>query len=104
VNLLYRALLTGDQAQRLPLHRQQEYTGNTERIEEIILPDELVAAIDAGVSAEFLAGETGNETEIPAISTPRNDLNRSLTPTPTLTPEIDDEGTVIPRAVPVPEP
>ncbi|MGA0845392.1 MAG: penicillin-binding transpeptidase domain-containing protein [Luteolibacter sp.] len=104
VNLLYRALLTGDQAKRLPLHRQQEYTGNTERIEEIILPDELVAAIDAGVSAEFLAGETGNETEIPSISTPRNDLDRSLTPTPTLTPEIDDEGTVIPRAVPVPEP
>lgn len=104
VNLLYRALLTGDQAKRLPLRRQQEYTGNTERIEEIILPDELVAAIDAGVSAEFLAGETGNETEIPAISTPRNDLDRSLTPTPTLTPEIDDEGTVIPRAVPVPEP
>ena len=48
--------------------------------------------------------ETSDEVAeaIPETISPVPD--NTITPTPTLTPEIDDEGTVIPKAVPVLEP
>ncbi|MFZ9938046.1 MAG: penicillin-binding transpeptidase domain-containing protein [Luteolibacter sp.] len=108
VHLIYRSLFSHDQGVRLPLRRQKEFPGNTERIEEIILPEELLAAIDSGNPADFLAaeviGETGEEIAAAAVIRGDGGTDDSITPTPTLTPEIDDEGTVIPRAVPVPEP
>jgi hypothetical protein len=39
-----------------------------------------------------------------ATETTTPSADNTVTPTPTLTPEIDDEGTVIPRAVPVKDP
>jgi len=108
INLIYHALFARDEGIRLPLRPQAEFAGNTERLDEIILPDELYEAIKAGEPIEIPAdyedlGETGDEIGgIPVASTPVDD--ESITPTPTLTPEIDDEGTVIPRAVIVPEP
>ncbi len=108
VHLIYRSLFSQEQGVRLPLRPQREFTGNTERIEEIILPEELLAAIDSGNPADFLSaeviGETGEEIGGAAVSRTDGTDDDSVTPTPTLTPEIDDEGTVIPRAVPVPEP
>lgn len=108
VHLIYRSLFSHDQGVRLPLRHQKEFSGNTERIEEIILPEELLAAIDSGNPADFLSaeviGETGEEIAAAAVSRSDAGEDDSVTPTPTLTPEIDDEGTVIPRAVPVPEP
>jgi penicillin-binding protein 2 len=108
VHLIYRSLFSHEQGVRLPLRRQTEFAGNTERIEEIILPEELLAAIDSGNPADFLSaeviGETGEEIGAAAVGDPEDAADDSVTPTPTLTPEIDDEGTVIPRAVPVPEP
>ena len=106
VRMIYHALFNPAEGTRLALKPQREFTGNTDRIEEIILPEELLAAIDSGEPADVLAfevlGETGDEAGDAAVNP--GSPGDSITPTPTLTPEIDDEGTVIPRAVPVEEP
>lgn len=102
VNLIYHGLFSRDDGLKLPLKTQTEFAGNTDRLEEIELPDDVLAAIGAEIPDEDL-GETGDE--IGGIGTiTQAPEDNSDTPVPTLTPEIDDEGTVIPRAVPVPEP
>ena len=68
------------------------HRGNCSRTARWVLP----------LGATF--GETGEEIAAAAVSRSDAGEDDSVTPTPTLTPEIDDEGTVIPRAVPVPEP
>ncbi|MFU8893933.1 MAG: peptidoglycan D,D-transpeptidase FtsI family protein [Luteolibacter sp.] len=96
--LIYRGLIARDEGMRLPLRQQTEFTGNTNRIDAIELPTDILAAIDISEEEEA-AGETGEEAvvlvrpQLPEISTP-------VTPIPTITPEVDDEGT-IPRAIPV---
>ena len=104
VHLIYRGLFAQDEGLKLPLRAQKEFAGNTDRIEEIELPEDVMAAIhsDPNTPTEDL-GETGDEAGEVAVRTPASTENTD-TPTPTLTPEIDDEGTVIPRAVPVTEP
>ena len=109
VNLVYQGLFLEDDAPRLPLRAQNEFVGNTDRIEEIVLTDETLAAFKPFVgppapNSDSAIGETGNEISELAATTDTAAADNSITPTPTLTPEIDDEGTVIPRAVPVPEP
>ena len=59
--------------------------------------DFVVKVID--VYPDEVADEIGEIASQPAASPDNSD-----TPVPTLSTEIDDEGTVIPRAVPVPEP
>ncbi len=108
VHLIYSGLFAQDEGVKLPLKPQTEFAGNLERLEAIVLPDDLLAAIDANESLESAetgeTGETGEEMDAvmhpvrPAVG------DNSAVPTPTLTPEIDDEGTVIPRAIPVAEP
>jgi len=96
--LIYRGLIAQDDGLRLPLRPQTEFVGNTDRIDAIELPTDILAAIDISEEDEA-AGETGEEAVVllrpqtPEISTP-------VTPDPTITPEVDDEGT-IPRAIPV---
>lgn len=104
VHLIYRGLFAQDEGLKLPLRAQKEFAGNTDRIEEIELPEDVMAAIhsDPNAPTEDL-GETGDEAGEVAVRTPAPPENTDP-PTPTLTPEIDDEGTVIPRAVPVTEP
>ena len=95
-----------------------KFAGNTDRIEKAIeiLP-EMIAAVEAGEPprrkpsppphpdpATDDPGETGDEVGEHRHRHRNPPADNSVTPTPTLTPEIDDEGTVIPRAVPVPEP
>lgn len=108
VHLIYRGLFAQDEGIKLPLRPQKEFSGNTDRIEEIPLPADVLAAIDAGDMADEAAvGETGDEVgEVAEVlpSAPAPAADTSVTPTPTFTPEIDVEGTVIPRAVPVTDP
>jgi penicillin-binding protein 2 len=106
VNLIYQGLFGQEEGIKLPLKPQTEFTGNTDRIEAIVLPPETLAAYIPMVGPPApadLAGETGDEVGELA-SQPGTPSEDSDSPVPTLSIEIDDEGTVIPRAVPVPEP
>jgi penicillin-binding protein 2 len=106
VHLIYRGLFAQDEGIKLPLRPQKEFAGNTDRIEEIPLPADVLAAINAGDMADEAAvGETGDEVgEVAEVIPSAPATDTSVTPTPTFTPEIDVEGTVIPRAVPVTDP
>jgi len=110
VNLIYHGLFSREKGVRLPLKSQTEFAGNTDRIEAIELPAGALAAyipiVGPPAPDELIAdapGETGDEIgEIPNL--PTTPTSHAVSPVPTLRIEIDDEGTVIPRAVPVPEP
>lgn len=103
VNLIYKGLFGDEKDQRLPLRAQTEFVGNTDRIEHIDLPKNALAEIRKpanGDEPDLEEYETGDEAGIPSNTSP----NITIPPTPTLTPEVDPEGTVIPRALPVTEP
>ena len=103
VNLIYKGLFGDEKDQRLPLRAQTEFVGNTDRIENIDLPKNALAEIRKpanGDETDLDEYETGDEAGIPSNTSP----NITIPPTPTLTPEVDPEGTVIPRALPVTEP
>jgi penicillin-binding protein 2 len=102
VHLIYRGLFAQEQGLKLPLKTQAEFAGNTDRIEAIELPEDVLAAISATEFQDL--GETGEEIGEVAAEPSPPPADNSITPTPTLTPEIDAEGTVIPKAVPVTEP
>jgi penicillin-binding protein 2 len=103
VNLINHGLFSREQGLKLPLKAQTEFVGNTDRLEEIELPEDVLAAIGVAGMAEEDLGETGDEIG-PLESASHIPEDESETPVPTLTSEIDAEGTVIPRAVPVAEP
>jgi penicillin-binding protein 2 len=102
VNLVYRGIFAQEEGLRLPLRPQTEFVGNLDRIEEIELPKDILAAID--VTEEEDVGETGAEVDdfVPLLPVPEPESD-TVTPTPTITPEADAEGSVIPRAIPVEE-
>lgn len=102
VHLIYSGLFAQNDGMKLPLTPQKEFVGNTDRIEAIALPEDVLTAINATEIEDVV--ETSDEVAeaIPETISPVPD--NTITPTPTLTPEIDDEGTVIPKAVPVLEP
>lgn len=105
VHLLYSGLFAEDEGRLLALKPQTEFVGNTDRLETIALPADVLVAINANDPADDPdPGETGDEVGEDASGTMFPAADNTATPTPTLTPEIDDEGTVIPRAVPVIEP
>lgn len=96
--LIYRGLIARDEGMKLPLRAQNQFDGNTDRIEAIELPTDILAAIDIS-EEDDAAGETGEEAVVlvrPALPA----VTPSVAPIPTITPEVDDEGT-IPRAIPV---
>jgi penicillin-binding protein 2 len=108
VHLILRGLFAADDGGlRLPLARMSEFAGNTETIEEIELPEDPLAAVSGEEPAEELAdaGETGDEAAeaepAPPVAAPEAAVPA---PQPTITPEVDAEGSVIPRAIPVQEP
>ena len=104
VNLIYRGLFGQDKGIQLPLKTQPEYAGHKNRIDSIELSPELLAASGQTSTADDgEAGETGDEAGDIA-SAPSVMADTSDTPTPTLSAEIDDEGTVVPKAVPITEP
>jgi penicillin-binding protein 2 len=97
-HLIYRGLFARDEGLNLPLKAQTEFAGNDTRIDVIELPEDTLAAIDA-VQVEDL-GETGEEAADIAVPVDAAAAANTITPVPTITPEVDAEGT-IPRAVPV---
>lgn len=103
VNLINHGLFSREQGLKLPLKAQTEFAGNTDRLEEIELPEDVLAAIGVAELSDEDLGETGDEIGALAAGA-RIPEDNSDTPVPTLTAEVDAEGTVIPRAVPVPEP
>jgi penicillin-binding protein 2 len=103
VHLIYRGLFAEDEGLKLPLKPQTEFAGNTDRLEAIELPKDALAAINATAADEDL-GETGEEVGDITAETHTAPMADTITPTPTLTPEVDAEGTVVPKAVPVTNP
>ncbi|MCP5545653.1 MAG: penicillin-binding protein 2 [Akkermansiaceae bacterium] len=99
VSLIYRGLFAEDEGLKLPLKRQTEFAGNTDRIEAIEPPEDPLAAIHAEAAPD--AGETGDEAGDLTTSSTIRETPEPYTPTPTLSSGIDAEGTVVPRAVPV---
>jgi penicillin-binding protein 2 len=101
-HLILRGIFAQDEGIKLPLKAQTPVLGNTDRIEEIVLPkeDPLAAIVAEGYED---SGETGEELENPD-ATPPPVTPAPVIPTPVITPEIDEDGTVIPRAQPVTEP
>jgi penicillin-binding protein 2 len=98
VHLVMRGLFSRDEGMKLPLHPLDPVPGKLEAIKEIPLPDDVLAAIDVTQDD----GETGDEAADAAAAAgivpgnPDND-QPALTPSPTITPEADAEGTVAPR-------
>jgi penicillin-binding protein 2 len=104
VHLIYRGLFAADDGMKLPLKPQQEFEGNLDRYEEVPLPEDILAALHLDPNADNDPGESGDEAGELALPTLTTTNQNTPIPTPTLTPEIDAEGTVIPRATPVSEP
>jgi penicillin-binding protein 2 len=101
-NLIFRGLFAQEDGLTLPLQVQTEYVGHTEKIEAIELPADVMAAINASEFEEDL-GETGDEAGDLTPDIPTSPEPAAL-PTPAITPEVDEEGSIAPRAIPVPEP
>lgn len=102
VHLIYSGLFAQEEGLKLPLKPQTEFAGHTDRIDGIELPEDVLAAINATETEDIVetSDELGGVPPQP-VSQPADNI---VTPVPTLTPEIDAEGTVIPKAVPVAEP
>lgn len=92
VHLLFRGLKARDEGMKLPLHPLDPVVGNLDPIEEIALPDDVLAAID--VTSDD--GESGNEAADGGIPIEPQPEPETITPKPTITPEADAEGTVAP--------
>jgi len=102
-NLIFRGLFAQDDGLRLPLQPQTEYAGHTDKIEAIELPADVLAAINASEFEEDL-GETGDEAGDLSIDIIPVTPEPVVLPTPTITLEDDEEGSVAPRAIAVPNP
>ncbi len=127
-NLVYRGIFARDNGTRLPLKPQPVDSGslasfksdpkqNLVKILEI--PAEVIAAVEAGDTepdpediaavAATLATEDFEDTEIGETGEEAGNIEiappptTNVTPVPTITPEADDEGSTIPKAVPVQE-
>ncbi|MEM1084675.1 MAG: penicillin-binding transpeptidase domain-containing protein [Verrucomicrobiota bacterium] len=100
VHLILRGLLARDEGMRLPLQPLDPVYGNKDPVESIELPEDVLAAIDATE-----AGETGDEASDTVEVRPAVTMTAepAITPQPTITPEVDEEGS-IPRAILVEEP
>ena len=122
VNLVFRGLFARDlKGVRLPLKPQTKVPGAIgDNIKFIEIPPDAIAAVEAGnaqPAPEAIAaaatqvtplteedtGETGNEAGDVASIAPVEPTTGEP-PTPTITPEVDAEGSVIPKAIPVTEP
>ncbi|MCW1914269.1 penicillin-binding transpeptidase domain-containing protein [Luteolibacter sp. GHJ8] len=98
VHLVMRGLFSRDEGMKLPLHPLDPVPGKLEAIDEIPLPEDVLAAIDVTQDD----GETGDEAADAAAAAgivpgnPEND-QPAVAPSPTITLEADAEGTVAPR-------
>ncbi|GAA5481864.1 penicillin-binding protein 2 [Haloferula sargassicola] len=99
-HLIFSGILARDDGMQLPLAPLDPVEGNREEIDAIPLPEDVMAAIDATDIPD--AGETGDEASDPIEVRPTVTLpsQPAVTPEPTLTPEVDAEGTVVPEPPP----
>ena len=97
---------------RLPLKPQTEYKGHLDRIEAIEQLKDILAAIEASeipvgettaANPDDEIGETGDEVGEILPETPIGNASVVISPRPTITPETDREGQVIPRATTIRE-
>ncbi len=95
VHIILQGLFAADAGQHLPLRRLREVPGNIDEIEEIPLPEDATAALEIGD-----AGETGEEAT-PSGLPPLPPNLAPDPPEPTITPPVDEGGTVIPKAIPI---
>jgi penicillin-binding protein 2 len=121
VNLVYRGIFAQDNGVKLPLKPQIQASGYLgEIVKATVIKPEIIAAVEAGdltPPAEIVigvlnpaedpsGGETGdevNDSDVTAATNPAANTS-AVSPTPTITPEVDAEGSVIPKAVVVPAP
>jgi penicillin-binding protein 2 len=112
VNTVYTGLFAKENGMRLPLKPQTEYKGHLDRIEAIEPLKDVLASIEASEIAngetttanlDDELGETGEEVGEVLPETPLGLTPASISPQPTITPETDREGQVIPRATPISE-
>ena len=112
VNTVYTGLFAKENGMRLPLKPQTEFKGHLDRIEAIEPLKDVLASIEASeiANGETTAanpddelGETGEEVGEVLPETPLGLTPATISPQPTITPEIDREGQVIPRATPISE-
>lgn len=112
VNTVYTGLFAKENGLRLPLKPQTEYKGHLDRIEAIEPLKDVLAAIEASEIADGETtaanpdeevGETGDEVGEVLPETPIGISPANTSPQPTITPETDREGQVIPRATPISE-
>lgn len=118
VNMIYTGLYAQEQGARMPLTKQGEYAGHTQRIEAIEPPKDVLAEVlgvapgEANLTAGLpkieaanhgeVIGENGDEAgdlDVP-VAIPVDDAPLLK---PTVTPDVDSEGTVIPNAIPIDE-
>lgn len=97
VKLILTGLFAQEEGRELPLAKLEPYAGNIDIIDAISLPED--NALDAAFASD---GETGDEASAIVVIKPEQPIKIKL-PNPTITPEIDRRGSVIPRAIPVPE-
>jgi penicillin-binding protein 2 len=100
VHLIYRGLFALEDGLKLPMEPQDEVAGDTNSIEEILLPTDTLAAVEA-VEITETADDVESSLQ-PTNLTNENDTSTEILPTPTITPDIDFDGN-IPRAIPVDE-
>ena len=112
VNTVYTGLFAKENGMRLPLKPQTEYKGHLDRIEAIEPLKDVLASIEASEIAngetttanlDDELGETGEEVGEVLPDTPIGLTVATTSPQPTITPETDREGQVIPRATPISE-
>ena len=112
VNTVYTGLFAQENGMRLPLKPQTEYKGHLDRIEAIEPLKDVLAAIEASeisdgettsASTDDKVGETGDEVGEFLPDTPIDVASTNTSPQPTITPETDREGQIIPRATPIRE-
>ncbi len=112
VNTVYTGLFAKENGMRLPLKPQTEYKGHLNRIEAIEPLKDVLAAIEASAitdgettaaNPDDEVGETGDEVGEVLPETPIGVTPTNTSPQPTITPEADREGQVIPRATPIRE-
>jgi penicillin-binding protein 2 len=114
VNMVYTGIFAQEKGMRLPLKPQTEYPGHLNRIEAIEPIKDVLAAIQAteaplpdpnstATASTDDDGETGNEIGDILPTTNQSTSTTIISPRPTITPETDREGQVIPRATPIVE-
>lgn len=99
VNLILSGLFARDEGKRLPLHPLDPAAGALDAIEEIELPKDVLAELDLTDEPEETGDEAAEAIEASGIvPVDPTDTQPQITPKAVLTPEIDEEGTVVPRA------